>query len=134
MAIPAKKQRLFARLFWRIRRSRTFSDVAIWSVKITIHVVAFVGVGLLLAIAWASTAFVICQVAAPHSVAEPCVVIRPPSGEVIRNLYARLVEVGIFVGVVGYCWHWVAASSGYQDRPWRLKERLHRVFGSGSPS
>ncbi len=130
----AKKVRSAGRLFWRIRRSRTTSNFVVWTAKITIHVVAVAGVGLLLGVAWAGAGFVVCQVAADQSLAGPCLAIRPPSGQMIRNGYAWLVKAGIFVGVVAYCWHWVAASSSYQDRPWRLRERLDRAFGSSSRS
>jgi hypothetical protein len=124
----AKKHRSAARVFWRLRRSRTTSNVVVWTAKIAIHVVASVAVGLMLAVAWASAGFVVCQVAAGHAVAGPCVAVRTPSGEVIRSAYAWLVKAGILVGVVAYSWHWVAASSSYEDRPWRLRERFDRVW------
>lgn len=121
------------RVFWHLRRSRTTSNLVVWVSKVTIHLVVFVVVGILLAIAWAGTGFVVCHVAVTQPLTGPCAVVQPPSGEVVRNMYAWLVGIGIGVGFVVYGWHFMAASSSYQDRPWRLRERFDRALRGRYP-
>lgn len=129
----AKRQGGGRRLFWRIRRSRTTADIVVWTTKITIHVVGFVAVVLLLAAALASAGFVVCAVARGQSVVGGCPAVRPPSGDTIRGAYTWLIKAGALAGALAYCWHWVAASSSYQDRPWRLSERFGAFGGRRRP-
>jgi hypothetical protein len=130
----AKRQGGAQRLFWRIRRSPTTADIVVWTTKITIHVVGFVAVAVLLAVALASAGFVVCDVARGKSVVGPCPAVPPPSDDMIRSAYTWLITAGALAGAIAYCWHWVAASSSYQDRPWRLSERFGRIGRQAPPA